>query len=703
MSSRKSHNYAFDPSLLRADDAFENAIFDTADQEQQAIEAQLVTKARETNPEIEDFQKNPFDSISGLPNQSCISMVSWWRPETLSLAGTNDATSVIMWQDAALLRHSYSLLQEDAEAAPVWRLNMCNAMPAMEFTGQHFMETLMDSLRPMTVSGAKAKSATSLFDMTLFFVAKCGATHCKSPWPLFSISSGAASTDIFSLAVQYSSEDSGAPRPAWNISLFGLSAAAVSTADNPEMWHVIVVRMCDGRCELCVDGVEMEADAAVVVTPETVAAGGALGPTYRVCVGYSPCMDSFFDGEMCECVFYQAALEDRDCKLIGKYLASKYTLPFEFYDAAQRFKRKCDIEDLTLQTRAVISGVLAAKAKFLKKKKLAERKQALLAKSQTVISAQRVLGSLKASAALQMKGRQVSSKSEVVALVERLAKADFLMSSLNSLSELCELEEHRRTALGVGIIVRITDVMLSSNYSVRTLACLVVSRVVKGDSVAQAQALCCGLLSNVLHNCLPLTPLPVLKSAMTCISALISDFPPASEFVVTRLVTAAEFDIERKRYKIATEPTHHSKNSHGNTRVDIGSKVARLLHLVADNIPMPKVILSFLKKNDGLFVLPEPVIAAAVRLVANLTCCRAGTKMILQVCANCFVNIRVIRSLLWQNCLFDMLFDILSSASDVGLICECLRAVATALKFDNLTMVFLKFFLHQVYSRFKFT
>jgi len=78
-----------------------------------------------------------------------------------------------------------------------------------------------------------------------------------------------------------------------------------------------------------------------------------------------------------------------------------------------------------------------------------------------------------------------------------------------------------------------------------------------------------------------------------------------------------------------------------------------------------------------------------VRLVANLTCCRAGTKMILQVCANCFVNIRVIRLLLWQNCLFDMLVDILSSASDVGLICECLRAVATALKFDNLTMVFL--------------
>lgn len=637
MSARKSHNYAFDPWLLRADDAFENAIFDTADQEQQAIEAQRAARAREANPEIEAFQKNPFDSTSGMPNQSCISMVSWWRPETLSLAGTNDATSVILWQDAALLRQSYSLIQEDAEAAPVWRLNMCNAMPAIEFTGRHFMETVIDSLRPMSASGAKAHSTTSLFDITLFLVAKCSATHCKSPWPLFSISCGAASTDIFSLAVQYSSEDSGAPRPAWNVSLLGLSAAAVSNADNPEMWHVIVVRICDGRCELCVDGVEMEADAAVVVTPEIVAAAGTLGPTFRVCVGYSPCMDSFFDGEMCECVFYQAALEDRDCKLIGKYLASKYTLPFEFYDAAQRFKRKCDIENLTQQTRVAISGVIRAKAKFLKKKKLAERKQGLLSKSQTVISAQRVLGSMKASAALQMKGRQVSSKSEVVALVERLAKADFLMSSLNSLSELCELEEHRRTALGVGIIVRITDVMLSSNYSVRALACLVVSRVVKGDPVAQAQSICTGLLSNVLHNCLPLTPLPVLKSALMCISALIAEFPPAAEFVVTRLITAAELDIERKRLQIATEPSHHSKKLHGNTRVNLGSKVARSLHLVANNSPMPKVILSFLTVDDGLFVLPEPVIAAAVRVVANLTCCRAGTKIVLQVCTTCII------------------------------------------------------------------
>jgi hypothetical protein len=42
---------------------------------------------------------------------------------------------------------------------------------------------------------------------------------------------------------------------------------------------------------------------------------------------------------------------------------------------------------------------------------------------------------------------------------------------------------------------------------------------------------------------------------------------------------------------------------------------------------------------------------------------------------------------MWQNRLFDMLFDILSSASDTGLICECLRAVAVTSKFDNLVMV----------------
>jgi ABC-type histidine transport system ATPase subunit len=34
-----------------------------------------------------------------------------------------------------------------------------------------------------------------------------------------------------------------------------------------------------------------------------------------------------------------------------------------------------------------------------------------------------------------------------------------------------------------------------------------------------------------------------------------------------------------------------------------------------------------------------------------------------------------------------VLFDILTSASDTGLICECLRAVASASKRDNLVMV----------------
>jgi hypothetical protein len=254
-----------------------------------------------------------------------------------------------------------------------------------------------------------------------------------------------------------------------------------------------------------------------------------------------------------------------------------------------------------------------------------------LAKSQTVISAQRVLGSMKVSTALSMKGRQVSSKSEVITLVERLSKADFLMSSLNSLSELCELEEHRRTALGVGIIVRISDVMLSSNYSVRALACVVVSRVVKDDPVAQAQSISSGLLSNVLHNCLPLTPLPVLKSALSCISALISNYPPAADFVVTRDVTTAEFELERQRFKIATEPSRNSKKLHSNTRVDLGSQVARTLHLAANNVSILKVILSFIRTYDGKFVLPEPVMATAVRVVANLACCRKGTKIILQV------------------------------------------------------------------------
>ena len=631
MSASKPHNYAFDPLLLRADDAFENAIFESVDQEQQAVHELQVTREREDNGHVEEFQKSAFDAISGMPNQSCISMVSWWRPETLSLAGINDATFVTIWQDAALLRQPFSLFQENSDSAPIWRLNMCNAMPAIEFTGRHFMETAVDNLRPLTVAGDRAESKTQLFDMTLFFVAKCGATHCNSPWPLFSISSGSAPADIFSLVVNYSSEDSGAPRPAWNISLFGLSAAAVSNADNPEMWHVIVVRMCDGRCELCVDGMEIEADADVVLTPEMVAAAGTMGPTYRICVGYSPCMDSFFDGEMCECIFYQAALDDRDCKLIGKYLATKYTLPFEFFDAAQRYKRKCEVEDLTQHTRAVISGVMSAKAKFLKRKKLADRKQNLLAKSQTVISAQRILGSMKVSTALSMKGRQVSSKSEVITLVERLSKADFLMSSLNSLSELCELEEHRRTALGVGIIVRISDVMLSSNYSVRALACVVVSRVVKDDPVAQAQSISSGLLSNVLHNCLPLTPLPVLKSALSCISALIANYPPAADFVVTRVVTSAEFELERHRFQIANEPSRHSKKLHGNTRVDLGSQVAHKLHLTASNVPILKVILSFIRTYDGKFVLPEPVMATAVRMISNLACCRTGTKIILQV------------------------------------------------------------------------
>jgi hypothetical protein len=631
MSASKQHNYAFDPSLLRADDAFENAIFESADQEQQAAEVLHVTKTREENGHVEEFQKNPFDPISGTPNQSCISMVSWWRPETLSLAGTNDGTNVTIWQDAALLRQPCSLLQERADTAPIWRLNMCNAMPAVEFTGRHFMDANVDSLRPMTVSGVKYQSKTRLFDMTLFLVAKCGATHCKSPWPLFSISSGAVSADIFSLVVNYSSEDSGAPRPSWNISVLGLCAAAVSNADNPEMWHVIVVRMNDGRCELCVDGMEIEPDADVAVTPEMVAAAGASASEYRICIGYSPCMDSFFDGEMCECIFYQSSLEDRDCRLIGKYLATKYTLPFEFFDAAQRYQRKCHIDDLTQQTRAVISGVITAKAKFMKKKKMADRKQSLLAKSQTVISAQRVLGSMKASTSLSMKGRQVSSKSEVASLVERLVKADFLISSLNSLSELCELEEHRRTALSVGIVVRISDVMLSSNYPVRALACVVVSRVVKGDPIAQAQSVSSGLLSNVLHNCLPLTPLPVLKSALLCISSLIADYPPAADFVVSRAVTSAELEIEKQRFQIATEPSRRSKKVHGNTRVDLGSQVAHALYIATSNVLFPKVIMSFIKAHSGAFVLPEPVMVAAVRVLANLTCSRSGTKMILQV------------------------------------------------------------------------
>jgi hypothetical protein len=686
MSVVKSHNYAFDPSLLRADDSFENAIFENADQEQQAVEAQQASRGREDNGHIEDFQKIAFDSVSGTPNQSCISMISWWRPETLSLAGTNDGTSVTIWQDAGLLRQTYSLFQQDVDSAPVWRLNMCNSMPAIEFTGRHCMEATIDSLRPISVSGEKVTSNTHLFDMTLFLVAKCGATHCKSPWPLFSISSGSASADVFGLVVNYSSEDSGAPRPAWNISLLGLSAAAVSNADNPEMWHVIVVRMSDGRCELCVDGMEIEADAEVAVSPEMVAAAGELGPKYRVCVGYSPCVDSFFDGDMCECIFYQAALDDRDCKLIGKYLATKYRLPFEFYDAAQRYQRKCDVEKLTQQTRTTISGVITAKAKFLRKKKLADRKESLHTKSQTVISAQRVLGSMKVSAALSMKGRQVSSKSEVVALVERLGKADFLMSSLNSLSELCELEEHRRTALGVGIIVRIADVMLSSNYSVRALACVVVSRVVQCDHVAQSQAISSGLLSNVLHNCLPLTPLPVLKSALMCISALIADYPPAADFVMIRVATAAELDLERQRFRIATEPSRLSKKLQSDTRNDFGIQAAHALHIVASNVPIPKVILSFVKLHGGKFVIPEPVMVAAVRVIANLTCCRAGTKYFLQVCCMLLCAVSV-QSFFGQNGLFDVLFDILTSASDTGLICECLRAVASASKWDNLVVV----------------
>jgi hypothetical protein len=508
-------------------------------------------------------------------------------------------------------------------------------MPAIEFTGSQFMETTVDSLRPLSVSGPTSPSSTHLFDMTIFLVAKCSSTHCKAPWPLFSISSGAASNDIFTLVVNYSSEDSGAPRPAWNISLFGICAAAVSNADNPEMWHVIVVRMCDGRCELCVDGMEIEADADVVVTPELVAAAGSLASSYRICVGYSPCMDSYFDGQLCECIFYQAALEDRDCKLVGKYLATKYSLPFEFFDAAQRYQRKCDIAHLTQQTRAVISGVITAKAKFLKKKKLADRKQQLLSKSQTVISSQRILGSMKVSTALSMKGRQISSKSEVAKHVQKLEKADFLMSSLTSLSELCELEEHRRTALGVGIIVRIADVVLSSNYAVRALACLVISRVVKGDSVAQAQSLCSGLLSNVLHNCLPLTPLPVLKNALICLSALITDYPPAVEFVLNRFVTDAELEIERQRFQIAAAKNPYSTKLHRNTHGELGSQVARALYLIEQNVSFPKVIFSFFKTHDGSIVLPEPILIASVRVVANLTCCRTGTKAVLQVWITC--------------------------------------------------------------------
>jgi hypothetical protein len=42
-----------------------------------------------------------------------------------------------------------------------------------------------------------------------------------------------------------------------------------------------------------------------------------------------------------------------------------------------------------------------------------------------------------------------------------------------------------------------------------------------------------------------------------------------------------------------------------------------------------------------------------------------------------------------QNGMFDILSDILRLATDTGLICECLRAVASISKFDNLVMVFL--------------
>jgi hypothetical protein len=230
-----------------------------------------------------------------------------------------------------------------------------------------------------------------------------------------------------------------------------------------------------------------------------------------------------------------------------------------------------------------------------------------------------------------MKRRQVSSKSEVASLVERLAKADFLISSLNSLSELCELEEHRRTALSVGIVMRTTDVMLSSNYSVRALACAVVSRVVKGDPIAQAQSVTSGLLSNVLHNCLPLTPPPVLKSALMCISSLIADYPPAADFVVTRVITSAELEIEKQRFQIATEPSRRSNKVLGSTLVDLGSQLAHALYIATNNVPFPKIILSFIKPHGGAFVLPEPVMVAAVRVLANLTCSRAGSKMILQV------------------------------------------------------------------------
>jgi hypothetical protein len=233
--------------------------------------------------------------------------------------------------------------------------------------------------------------------------------------------------------------------------------------------------------------------------------------------------------------------------------------------------------------------------------------------------------------------------------------------------------------------------MLSSNYSVRILACLVVSRVVKGDHVAQAQAISSGLLSNVLHNCLPLTPLPVLKSAMMCVSALIADYAPAADFVMARVVTAAELELERQRFQIATEPSGHSKKLHGNTRNELGIQVARALHAVDNNISIPYVILSLIKTRGVEFVVPEPVMVAAVRVVANLTCCTAGTKLFLQVHCICFCLIST-QSFFIQNGLFDILFDILSLASDSGLICECLRAVSSATKFDNLVMVIQKLF-----------
>jgi hypothetical protein len=75
---------------------------------------------------------------------------------------------------------------------------------------------------------------------------------------------------------------------------------------------------------------------------------------------------------------------------------------------------------------------------------------------------------------------------------------------------------------------------------------------------------------------------------------------------------------------------------HGNTRNELGIHVARALRAVDNSISIPYVILSLIKTRGVEFVVPEPVMVAAVRVVANLTCCTAGTKLFLQVHCICF-------------------------------------------------------------------